>query len=65
MELKRTRYSTWRLQKLYDTGKYNCSHRRYSAREWEDFYPSLKDLPIGYNYLEVKLIRKEAKCQKN
>jgi len=56
--MERTKSSSRRLQKLFDTGKYTCMHRRYSNRG-EPFHTSLKDMPIGYPYLEVKLIRKD------
>lgn len=53
----RTRAACGRLQRLYDTGKYICTHRRYGHID-ESFYRSFKDLPISYDFLEVKLIRK-------
>ncbi len=54
---RRTNASSRRLQRLYDTGKYECTHRIYGKKE--KFWPSEKDLPIRYSFLEVRLIRKE------
>ena len=56
-KLRRTSSSTNRLQRLYNTGNYICTHRRYGIPN-EEFHLSLDDSPIGYSFLEVKLVRK-------
>ena len=56
-KIVRTNASSRRLQRLYDTGNYICTHRRYGYPN-EPFHTSFKDLPISRNFLQVKLIRK-------